>query len=96
VGYGIDVADERIRVRAQGRVQGVFFRDSVRREAARRGVAGWARNCSDGTAEAVFEGPSEAVSAMVEFVRGGPGHAEVASVETASEPVEGLRGFDVR
>ena len=57
-GYGIDVADERIRVRAHGRVQGVFFRDSVRREAARRGVAGWARNCADGTAEAVFEGPA--------------------------------------
>jgi acylphosphatase len=94
--YGIDVADERIRVCAHGRVQGVFFRDSVRREAARRGVAGWARNCVDGTAEAVFEGPAEAVDAMVEFVRRGPGHAEVSSVETASEPPEGLSGFDVR
>ena len=47
----------RAHVRAHGRVQGVFFRDSVRREADRRGVAGWARNCSDGTVEAVFEGP---------------------------------------
>ena len=90
------MADERIRVRAHGRVQGVFFRDSVRREAARRGVAGWARNCSDGTAEAVFEGPSEAVAAMVEFVRRGPGHSEVSRVEETREPVEGLRGFDVR
>jgi acylphosphatase len=59
-------------------------------------VAGWARNCGDGTAETVFEGSSEAVAAMVEFVRGGPGHAEVSSIETASEPVEGLSGFDVR
>jgi acylphosphatase len=55
-------------VRAHGRVQGVFFRDSVRREAERRGVAGWARNCSDGTAEAVFEGDAEAVEAMVEWL----------------------------
>jgi acylphosphatase len=90
------VADERIRVRAHGRVQGVFFRDSVRREAARRGVAGWARNCSDGTAEAVFEGPADAVAAMVEFVRRGPGHAEVSRVEETREPVEGLSGFSVR
>jgi acylphosphatase len=90
------VADERIRVRAHGRVQGVFFRDSVRREAARRGVAGWARNCADGTAEAVFEGPADAVAAMVEFVRRGPGHADVSQVEESSEPLEGLRGFDVR
>jgi acylphosphatase len=90
------VSDERIRVRAHGRVQGVFFRDSVRREAARRGVAGWARNCADGTAEAVFEGPAEAVAAMVEFVRRGPGHAEVERLEETREAVEGLRGFDVR
>lgn len=90
------MADERIRVRAHGRVQGVFFRDSVRREAVRRGVAGWARNCSDGTAEAVFEGPAEAVAAMVEFVRRGPGHAEISDIETSSEPPQGLSGFDVR
>jgi acylphosphatase len=86
----------RRRVRAHGRVQGVFFRDSVRREAARRGVAGWARNCGDGTAEAVFEGAAEAVEAMVAFVRGGPGHAEVSAVDVVDEPVEGLAGFDVR
>jgi acylphosphatase len=77
-------------------VQGVFFRDSVRREAERRGVAGWARNCSDGTAEAVFEGPAEAVEAMVDFVRGGPGHAEVSDVEVSSEEPEGLSSFGVR
>jgi acylphosphatase len=85
----------RRRVRAHGRVQGVFFRDSVRREAGRRGVAGWARNCSDGTAEAVFEGPAEAVEAMVDFVRGGPGHAEVSDVEVSSEEPEGLSSFSV-
>jgi acylphosphatase len=83
-------------VRAHGRVQGVFFRDSVRREAERRGVAGWACNCSDGTAEAVFEGPAEAVEAMVDFVRGGPGHAEVSDVEVAEESPEGLADFEVR
>ena len=86
----------RKRVRAHGRVQGVFFRDSVRREAARRGVAGWARNCADGSAEAVFEGPADAVEAMVEFVRRGPGHAAVSSIDTTSEPPEGLSGFSVR
>jgi len=82
-------------VRAHGRVQGVFFRDSVRREAERRGVAGWARNCSDGAAEAVFEGDAEAVEALVAFVRAGPGHAEVSSVDVSDEPPEGVSGFDV-
>jgi acylphosphatase len=86
----------RRRVRAHGRVQGVFFRDSVRREAERRGVAGWARNCSDGTAEAVFEGDADAVEAMVDFVRRGPGHAEVSDVEVVEESPENLSGFSVR
>jgi acylphosphatase len=86
----------RRRVRAHGRVQGVFFRDSVRREAARCGVAGSARNCGDGSVECVFEGPADAVDAMVAFVRGGPGHAEVSSVDVADQAPEGLTGFDVR
>jgi acylphosphatase len=87
--------DVRRRVRAHGRVQGVFFRDSVRREAERRGVAGWARNCADGSAEAVFEGDAEAVEAMVEFVRRGPGHSEVSDVEVVDEAPEGVSGFSV-
>jgi acylphosphatase len=77
-------------------VQGVFFRDSVRREADARGVAGWARNCSDGTVEAVFEGPEAAVDALVHACRRGPGHASVDRLEVSEEPAEGLHGFSVR
>jgi acylphosphatase len=86
----------RRRVRAHGRVQGVFFRDSVRREARRRGVAGWARNCMDGSVEAVFEGPPDAVAAMVDFCRAGPGHSEVARLDEVTEPAEGLGSFEVQ
>jgi acylphosphatase len=77
-------------------VQGVFFRDSVRREAARRGVAGWARNCADGTVEAVFEGDPDAVDALVELCRSGPGHADVDRLDEEEEVPEGASGFDVR
>ena len=86
----------RRRVRASGRVQGVFFRDSVRHEASTRGVAGWVRNRSDGTVEAVFEGPGDAVSALVDFCRAGPGNAQVDELDVESEEPEGLSGFDVR
>lgn len=88
----------RVRLRASGRVQGVFFRDSVRREAAERGVAGWVRNCPDGTVEAVFEGPPDAVDELIELCgRGpGPGQADVAQVEVAEEDPEELDGFEVR
>jgi acylphosphatase len=90
------VPETRRRVVAHGRVQGVFFRDATRREAERRGVAGWARNTSDGTVEAVFEGASDAVDAMVEFVREGPGHASVTHLDVSEEEPEGLSGFSVR
>jgi acylphosphatase len=86
----------RRRVRASGDVQGVFFRDATRQEASRRGVAGWVRNCRDGSVEAVFEGPEDAVSALVEFCRAGPGSATVERLDVESEEPEGLSGFDVR
>jgi acylphosphatase len=86
----------RRRVRAHGRVQGVWFRDSVRREAAARGVAGWASNQPDGTVEAVFEGPPEEVGALLELCRRGPGRAEVSRLDVAEEAPEGLQGFAVR
>jgi acylphosphatase len=77
-------------------VQGVFFRDSVRREADSRGVAGFASNEPDGTVLAVFEGAVDAVDALVAFCRSGPGHAEVERLDVAEEEPEGLSGFSVR
>ena len=86
----------RKRVVISGRVQGVFFRDSIRQRAESAGVAGWVRNTPDGTVEAVFEGSPEAVERMVEFSRRGPSRAEVAAVDVADEESEGLSGFEVR
>jgi acylphosphatase len=85
----------RRRVIASGRVQGVFFRESTRREAERVGVAGWVRNDADGTVSAVFEGEAGAVDRLAAFVRAGPGHAEVDRVEVVDEEPEGLQGFSV-
>jgi acylphosphatase len=84
------------RVVVHGRVQGVFFRDATRREAERQGVAGWVRNCSDGTVEAWFEGGSHAVGAMLRWCREGPRHADVAGVDVSAVEVAGLGGFVVR
>ncbi len=86
----------RRRVIVRGHVQGVFFRDTVRREAERRGIAGWVRNRDDGTVEAVFEGVPDQVEAMVELSRHGPRGARVESVEVVEESPEGLSGFEVR
>lgn len=70
-----------------GRVQGVFFRESMRREAQHLAVTGWVRNCSDGTVEATVHGAPAAVDAIVNWARRGPAFAEVERVEI--EPADG-------
>ena len=86
----------RSRVIVRGNVQGVFFRDSCRREARSRDVRGWVTNRPDGAVEAVFEGEPEAVAALVEWCRQGTRGADVESVDESREDPEGLSGFDVR
>jgi acylphosphatase len=82
----------RRRVVVRGDVQGVFFRDSTREEADSRGVSGSVTNRSDGAVEAVFEGPPEAVDAMIAFCREGPSRAQVEDVEVTEEQPEGSGG----
>ena len=86
----------RKRLRVRGRVQGVFFRGATERQARALGVAGWVRNCDDGSVEAVFEGAPEAVAAAVAFCREGPRGARVDRVECSDEAPEGLRCFELR
>lgn len=85
----------RRRVIVHGRVQGVFFRDTTRRQAESRGIAGWAANRFDGTVEAVFEGEPAAVEALIDFCRQGPARAEVDRIELFEEEPEGAQGFRV-
>lgn len=85
----------RRRVVARGTVQGVFFRDSCRREAKRRHISGWVTNRSDGSVEAVFEGEAEQVEAMVAWARRGPARAKVTDLEVSSEEPAGESGFRV-
>lgn len=92
---GAESQQVRRRVVVHGRVQGVFFRDTVRRKASERGAAGWVRNRPDGTVEAVFEGPPDAVDALVRFCHEGPRGADVEAVEIAEEEPRGEAGFSV-
>lgn len=78
-----------------GFVQGVGFRLAVERAATSRGVSGWVRNRADGAVEAVFEGESDDVEALVALCRRGPRGADVERVDVRSESPEGLTGFHV-
>jgi acylphosphatase len=77
-------------------VQGVWFRESCRRQADVYGVVGWVRNRADGRVEAVLEGDAAGVRAMEAWCRRGPPRAHVTAVEAVDEPPVGEVGFRVR
>jgi len=86
----------RRRLVVHGFVQGVYFRDTVRRSAVSKGVAGWVRNNRDGTVEAVFEGEPDAVEGLIALCREGPRGARVDRVEVFEEAPEHTPGFSIR
>ena len=71
------------RLAIRGRVQGVWFRESMRMEAERLGLTGWVRNRMDGSVEAVVQGASDAVDAIVGWAYRGPDAARVTDVEVS-------------
>jgi acylphosphatase len=85
----------RLGVVVRGRVQGVWFRGSIRERAHEQGVAGWVRNRPDGALEAVFEGPRAGVESLVRFCQTGPPQARVETVEALEEQPAGITGFHV-
>lgn len=87
----------RAELKIQGRVQGVFFRQSTKETADRLGLTGWVRNSLDGTVEAVFEGETTAVNQAVEWCRQGPAAARVHDVRVDwADFVGEFNGFGVR
>ena len=86
----------RRRIVVHGHVQGVFFRDTVRRHAVTAGVSGWIRNTREGTVEAVFEGTVDGVDSLVSISHTGPRGARVDRVEIFEEEPEGFDGFSIR
>jgi acylphosphatase len=84
-----------VRVVVTGRVQGVFYRVRCAERARVAGLAGWVRNRPDGRVEAVFEGASDAVEAMVSWCRRGPDLARVDAVEVTDEEPLGEAGFRI-
>jgi acylphosphatase len=80
----------------QGRVQGVWFRESTRREANRLGVFGWVRNRIDGTVEIVAEGREDKIQELISWCHNGPPSANVTSVHAKEETWTGeFSTFDI-
>jgi len=80
----------------QGRVQGVWFRDSTRREAERLGITGHAKNLMDGSVEVLASGSSSALDELAAWLRQGPPLAAVKAVDVVVVAHQDIRGFRIR
>jgi len=78
-----------------GRVQGVFFRAAAREQAQQLGLAGYARNLSDGRVEVLVCGKPDLVGQFREWLRAGPPTAEVTGVACEPGVFPHLSGFDI-
>lgn len=76
-----------------GRVQGVFFRESTRRQAEPLGLSGYAVNLSDGRVEVVAAGPASALDELERWLQDGPEAARVDAIERAAPPERVASGF---
>ena len=85
-----------VRLRIEGRVQGVGFRVFVERTAVALGLAGWVRNRRDGGVEAVVSGTHAAVEQMIERCHVGPPASRVDRVEALAEDEAVAQGFVVK
>jgi acylphosphatase len=74
-------------------VQGVSFRAYTRQQARGLGVTGWVRNEPDGSVAGHFEGPADAVDALVAWCHHGPAYAEVSDVEVTAAELTGATAF---
>lgn len=86
----------RMRLIIEGRVQGVWFRDSTRTEAVSLGICGWVKNRRDGAVEVLAEGPDEKVKKLTSWCHHGPPAAAVSAVHETLEEWQGeFRSFDI-
>ena len=86
----------RVHLIIEGRVQGVWFRESTRREAVSLGLSGWVKNLPDGTVEALVEGPENEVNNLISWCQKGPPAATVNRVHQRQEKWQGdLHSFEI-
>jgi acylphosphatase len=83
-------------LRIHGRVQGVGYRAFVSDQAMHLGLAGWTRNRSDGTVEALVAGQAEAVERLIATLRNGPPGARVTRIDETDATQAALEGSDRR
>ena len=90
------MSNQRVRLFVTGRVQGVFFRQSLKSKSIQNNIFGWVKNLEDGRVECILEGSEENISVLVKWSHSGPANAIVENVEIHDEKFDNeFTKFDV-
>jgi acylphosphatase len=90
------MSHQRVRLFVTGRVQGVFFRQSLKAKSIQNDVFGWVKNLQDGRVECLLEGNEKNISVLVKWANSGPANAIVENVEVHNEKFDNeFTKFDV-
>ena len=79
------MSNQRLRLFVTGRVQGVFFRQSLKAKSVQNNIFGWVKNLEDGRVECILEGTEENISVLVKWAHSGPANSIVENVEICNE-----------
>jgi len=93
----VNQSETAVHIIVHGHVQGVGFRSFVQIRALPLEIAGWVRNCADGTVEIWAEGPRNKLERLAQQVQKGPHHGSVDRLDIDwQQPKNLLRGFHIR
>lgn len=82
-------------IQVRGKVQGVFFRQSVKEKAIALGVNGTVCNLRDGSVEISCTGSAEQLESLIDWCHEGPPKATVTAVECTEKHLRSFNGFTI-
>ncbi len=83
------------KIRVEGKVQGVWFRQSTLEKAQALELSGTVENLPDGTVQIEAEGSEENLQKLLDWCREGPEHASVEDISYTEAELENYKGFSV-
>lgn len=91
------MSKKQVILKIHGRVQGVFFRDSIRNKARKLDLTGWVSNESNGTVKVVAEGEEGKLEELIKWCYNGPVIARVEKINIKWQEAAGqFEGFEIK
>lgn len=84
-----------IKIKVEGRVQGVFYRQATKEKAIELGVNGTVMNCDDDSVEIIATGDQDQLEIFIEWCRLGPPRAMVTNLTTQELPLQEFKNFSI-